>query len=115
MDRKSLKESYRFPSVVHVLVHVYRKHFSDFLRHAIKQCFGKCHRNIFTGNEIDCRLKCQLNVFKVPGCLQKKKSLLQNNYMVNSLVCGDMYRMPNVAPTVEIMKTHKRNLFFEIK
>ena len=43
------------------------------------------------------------------------KILSLDDYLVTSLVCGDMYRMPKVAPTVEIMKTHKRNLFFEIK
>ena len=32
-------------------------------------------------------------------------------YMVNSLVCGDMYKIPKVAPMVEMMKIHKRNLF----
>lgn len=30
--------------------------------------------------------------------------------MVKSLVCGDLYRMPKVAPMVEMMKIHSRNL-----
>ena len=30
--------------------------------------------------------------------------------MVNSLVCGDMYKIPKVAPMVDTMKIHRRNL-----
>lgn len=32
------------------------------------------------------------------------------NYVVNSLVCGDMYKIPNVAATVATTKIHKRSL-----